>query len=196
MAGTSKLVKILIWYRSQLTPGGLAAPPTEEPHRYVSLTWMKLMAYVSYPDEQKILLVPCPKSNRKSAILNLVVIFGNLLSPYFNELLQKLSAQLQIWTVQSKGLHNEKLSYLWVCQMAWMWYGGHFAHFAMKHEVVITPPVHCPICLKLHKFDKSSGPKTSTCQYSVIVIVPPTGNRKWHVLPFDALLLEGDVDDT
>ncbi len=38
--------------------------------------------------------------------------------------------------------------------------------------------VHCSICRKLHMYDKSPGLKTSTCQYSVIVIAPPTDNRK------------------
>ena len=38
--------------------------------------------------------------------------------------------------------------------------------------------IHCPSCPKLHKFDKSPSLKTSTCQYSVKVIAPPTDNRK------------------
>ncbi len=40
----------------------------------------------------------------------------------------------------------------------------------------------CPICTKLHMFDKTPDMKRSTWPYSVIVIAPPAGNRKWHVL--------------
>ncbi len=43
LAGTSKPANILIWYRSWLRaePGGLTAPPTEEPHQYISHIWVK-----------------------------------------------------------------------------------------------------------------------------------------------------------
>ncbi len=40
----------------------------------------------------------------------------------------------------------------------------------------------CPIYTKLHTFDKTPDMKRSKCPYSVIVIAPPAGNRKWHVL--------------
>ncbi len=40
----------------------------------------------------------------------------------------------------------------------------------------------CPICTKLHTFDKNPDLKRSKWPYSVIVIAPPAGNRKWHVL--------------
>ncbi len=40
----------------------------------------------------------------------------------------------------------------------------------------------CPICTKLHMFDKTPDMKRSKWPYSVIVIAPPAGNRKWHVL--------------
>ncbi len=39
-------------------------------------------------------------------------------------------------------------------------------------------PIKCPICPKLHTFDKSHGLKTSTCQCLVIDIAPPAGYRK------------------
>ncbi len=66
--------------------------------------------YVSYPNVQKSLLQPCPKANTKLAILNLVVIFGRLHVSYFNKLLlENSSDQLQIWVVQAKDLHGEKL---------------------------------------------------------------------------------------
>ena len=42
--------------------------------------------------------------------------------------------------------------------------------------------IQCPICPKLHMFDKTPDLKRLTCPYSVIVIAPPTGNRKWHIL--------------
>ncbi len=38
------------------------------------------------------------------------------------------------------------------------------------------------ICPKLHRFDKSHGLKTSTCQCLVIDIAPPAGYRKLFVL--------------
>ncbi len=42
--------------------------------------------------------------------------------------------------------------------------------------------IKCPICLKLHTFDKSHGLKTSLCQCLVIDMAPPAGNRKLLVL--------------
>ncbi len=64
---------------------------------------------------------------------------------------------------------------------------------AFRHETssCCSSPIHSPVCPKLHMFDKSPGLKTSTCQYSLIVIAPPNGNRKWHVLHSDALFLHG-----
>ncbi len=38
--------------------------------------------------------------------------------------------------------------------------------------------MQCPICTKLHMFDKTPDLKRSTSLYSVIVIAPPAGNRK------------------
>lgn len=43
-------------------------------------------AHVLCQDVQKILLEPWPKLNRKSAILNLLCIFGDFHMLYFNEL--------------------------------------------------------------------------------------------------------------
>ncbi len=40
--------------------------------------------------------------------------------------------------MQSKYLHDEKLCYLSFHQMVWTWRGGHFARFAMKHQVLVT----------------------------------------------------------
>ncbi len=40
--------------------------------------------------------------------------------------------------------------------------------------------VHCPICSKPDMTDKSPGLKISTRQYWVIVIAPPTSNRKYY----------------
>ncbi len=42
--------------------------------------------------------------------------------------------------------------------------------------------IQCPICPRLHTFDKGHGLKTSTCQCLVIDIAPPAGNRKLLVL--------------
>ena len=42
--------------------------------------------------------------------------------------------------------------------------------------------IQCPICHKLHMFDKTPDLNRLICPYSVIVIAPPTGNRKWHIL--------------
>ncbi len=75
-------------------------------------------------------------------------------------------------------------------QTAWTWRGDHFEHFAMKLRVVVTP-LYILQSAPNFTFDKSPSLKTSTHQHSVIVIVPPTPNRKLHVLLFDALLLEG-----
>lgn len=45
-----------------------------------------------------------------------------------------------------------------------------------------------PICTKLHMMDNSPALNTSTSKNSVIVIAPPAGNRKYHVLHFEVLL--------
>ena len=50
--------------------------------------------------------------------------------------------------------------------------------------------IQCPICPKLHMLDETLDLNRSTCPYSVIVIAPPIGNRKWHILHCDKLLLE------
>ncbi len=50
--------------------------------------------------------------------------------------------------------------------------------------------IQCPIFPKLDMFDKTPDLKRSTCPYSAIVIAPPAGNRKWHVLLCNELLLE------
>ncbi len=42
--------------------------------------------------------------------------------------------------------------------------------------------IKCPICPKLHRFDKSPGLNTSKGQYCIIIIAPPAGNRKWLIL--------------
>lgn len=56
---------------------------------------------------------------------------------------------------------------------------GRAAYFdaAMKQEVVGW---HCEICPRLIVFDKCPAAKTSTSKCSVIIIVPPTGNRSFH----------------
>ncbi len=51
-----------------------------------------------------------------------------------------------------------------------------FCTFCHETSSCCNSKVHCPICPRLHRFDKSSGRNTSTCQYSVIA--PPTDNRK------------------
>lgn len=38
--------------------------------------------------------------------------------------------------------------------------------------------MHCPICPKHEMFGYRPGLNTSTCKYLVVVIKPPTGNRK------------------
>ncbi len=76
----------------------------------------------------------------------------------------------------------QKLSF-WV--MVWAWQ-GHFEHFAMKNEMIIT------ICIKI-MFGKSPSLNPFTCQYSDIVIVSSTGNRNdkiCHVSYFQELLLQ------
>ena len=50
--------------------------------------------------------------------------------------------------------------------------------------------IQCPICPKLHMFDETPNLNRLTCPYSVIVIAPPIGNRKWHILHCNELLLE------
>ncbi len=42
--------------------------------------------------------------------------------------------------------------------------------------------MQCPMCTKIPMFDKTPDLKRSKWPYSVIVIAPPAGNRKWHVL--------------
>ncbi len=38
--------------------------------------------------------------------------------------------------------------------------------------------IQCPICPRLHRFDKNPGLNTSKYEYSIIIRAPPAGNRK------------------
>ncbi len=88
---------------------------------------------------------------------NLIFISDDLQAPYFNKLLlENLPDQLQIFAVQCKILHDEKL---WVFYETWR--GCHFARFTMKHQVFVTPPYIVQSAPNF-TFDKSPDLKTST----------------------------------
>ncbi len=38
--------------------------------------------------------------------------------------------------------------------------------------------IQCPICPRLHMFDKNPGLNTSKYEYLIIIRAPPAGNRK------------------
>ena len=57
----------------------------------------------------------------------------------------------------------------------------HGLMFRHKTGSVYMSNVHGLIWPKLLMFDKSPGPKTSACQYWLILIAPPTGNRKLQI---------------
>ncbi len=38
--------------------------------------------------------------------------------------------------------------------------------------------IKCPICPRLHMFDKNPGLNTSKYEYAIIIRAPPAGNRK------------------
>ena len=82
---------------------GSIASPEEKPPSLTLLYRKEIWyTYVSCPDVQKSLLDPLPKPNRKSAILDLMCVFGDSRTPYFNELLLEISRDLlQIWSVLS-----------------------------------------------------------------------------------------------
>ena len=62
----------------------------------------------------------------------------------------------------------------------------------IRHETgsCYNSDIQWPICPKLHMFDETPNLNRLTCPYSVIVIAPPIGNRKWHILRCDELLLQ------
>ncbi len=45
------------------------------------------------------------------------------------------------------------------------------------NKVVVTA-IQCPICPRLHTFDKNPGLNTSKYEYFIIIRAPPAGNRK------------------
>ena len=53
--------------------------------------------------------------------------------------------------------------------------------FRHKTGSVYISSVHGPIWPKFLMFDKSPGPNISACQYWVILIAPPSGNRKLQI---------------
>ncbi len=115
-------------------------------------------------------------------------IFCHLQGQYFNKLLHQINfifGQCNLKTSRLKVVLSVTFR-----QTAWTWHGGHFVRFVTKHQVVITwrlslqsaPNFTClmrlPAWRHLHANIQS-------------VIAPPTGNKKWHVVHFDALLPAG-----
>ena len=108
---------------------------------------------------------------------------------YFNELLLGIwPQQLEIWSVSTTDMRDEKLSKRWVFAIAeGVWPAGEFRSFAMKFETAITPAYMIPRDPNLLWLIKSPALNASMWQYWIWVIAPPTGNRKLHVLRSDAL---------
>ncbi len=44
--------------------------------------------------------------------------------------------------------------------------------------------MQCPICTKLHTFNKNIGLKISKYEYLIIIRAPPAGNRKLLILHY------------
>ncbi len=59
--------------------------------------------------------------------------------------------------------------------------------FAMKIGRFYNSGIQCPICPKLHMFMRVVSWTHAHAQF--IVIAPPAGNRKWHVLHYNELLI-------
>ncbi len=130
-----------------------------------------LLGTCNIPRLKKSLLVPCPKSNRKSAIFKFnfkfQCIFGHLQESYFNKLLlENLLDQDQIWSVQSKVLCDEKFV---ICELLLNGIAvarRPFCAFRHDSSSCCNSRIHWRVCPKRHMFDKSPGLKTSICQYS------------------------------
>ncbi len=101
---------------------------------------------------------------------------------YFIELLPDIySDEQQNWSLQSKALCDVKL------RRSRVFIGGRVRGILSNFDVspwnrkLFISGMLCPICTKLHIFDKNPDLKRSKWPIQ-LVIAPPAGNRKWHVL--------------
>lgn len=121
--------------------------------------------------------------------------FGDFPMLCFRELLlEVLSDQLYFWFVLSQNLPNEKESKAFVWVQLWG-HGVSYEQISRKKEKAHNFNVHGPIFTKLHLFFNSPSLKATTCQYHFIIRVPPTDERKWHVLDFYVLLQAGSTSN-
>ena len=100
---------------------------------------------------------------------------------YFNKLLLEISSdQLQIRSVSSKDLNDEKLlkEKLFIQRCVGVAWRPFWAFFDERRSCC-NFSVHClHICLKFLTFDKGPGLRTSTGQNWLLIITPPASNRK------------------
>ncbi len=125
--------------------------------------------------------------NRKSAILNFVVIFCVIFAIFRCHTLTN-SSQRFIQMNNKIGHCNLKPFVTLNCED--LEFSSEGVSVAVLSNFDVSPwtgscyisGMLCPIYTKLHMFDKNPDLKRSKWPYSVIVIAPPAGNRKWHVL--------------
>ncbi len=135
----------------------------------------------------KSLQVRNQKPNRKSAILNFLVIFCVIFAIFRCHTLTN-SSQRFIRMNTKIGPCNLKPFVTLNCEdLEFSSEGVSVAScqiliFRQETGSCFISGMLCPIYTKLHMFDKNPDLKRSKWPYSVIVIAPPAGNRKWHVL--------------
>ncbi len=126
--------------------------------------------------------------NRKSAILNFLVIFCVIFAIFRCHTLTN-SSQRFIQMNTKIGHCNLKPFVTLNCEDLEFSSGGrvrgvlsNFDVSPWKQEVVISQACYVRSTPNFTCLDKNPDLKRSKWPYSVIVIAPPAGNRKWHVL--------------
>ena len=139
--------------------------------------------HVTHQYLQKSLLVRNSNPNRKSVILNFLckicVVFaifrGCTLtnsSQRFIQINTKL-CQCNLKAFAMLNCEDLEVSFKGVSVAALQ-----ISMFRHEKGSCYNSDIQCPICPKLHMFEKTPDLNISTCQYSDIAIAPPAGNRK------------------
>ncbi len=137
----------------------------------------------------KSLQVRNQKPNRKSAILNFLVIFCVIFAIFRCHTLSN-SSQRFIRMNTKIGQCNLKPFVTLNCEdLEFSSQGVSVAScqiLMFRHETgsCYISGMLCPIYTKLHTFDKNPGLNTSKYEYVIIIRAPPAGNRKLLILHY------------
>ncbi len=135
----------------------------------------------------KSLLERNPKPNRKSVILNFLVIFSDIFAICRCHTLTNSSQRFNRMNTKIGHCNLKPFVTLNCEDLEFSSEGVSVASSQIstfRHETgsCYNSGMLCPICTKLHMFDKTPDMKRSTWPHSYNFIAPPAGNRKWYVL--------------